>query len=121
LCCFIDVQAGNRIVCGFLGESSPETVRFFFFDEMVQNSCRCTSLTHVAFFSDNSSSPFALNAVVEGWMESQAVWAVSWARVRLISVPFLLFGTRLIVVFPSISTGSDDNLLSSTIALFVEA
>jgi hypothetical protein len=121
LCCCIDGQAGNSIVCAFLGESSPETVRFFFFDEMVQNSCRCTSLTNVASSTDNSSIPFALYGVVEGWMESQAVWAVSWARFRSISGPFLIFRTRLIVVFPFISTGSDDNLLLSTVTLFFEA
>jgi hypothetical protein len=54
-------------------------------------------------------------------MESQAVWAVSWARFRSISGPFLIFRTRLIVVFPFISTGSDDNLLSPPVGFFIEA
>ena len=54
-------------------------------------------------------------------MESQAVWAVSWARGRSVSGPFLLFGRRLIVVFPFISAGSEDNLLLSPVVVFVEA
>jgi hypothetical protein len=121
LCCCIDGKAGNRIVCAFLGVSSPKWSVFSVFHETVPNYCRCTSLTNIAFFTDNSSSPFALYGVVEGWMESQAVWVVSWARVRSVSVPFLFFGPCLIVVFPFISTGSDDNLLLSTVTLFFEA
>ena len=115
-CRFIDVQAGNCIVCTFLGESCPETVRFFCF---CRNSQKCL-LLHLShqrcrFYRQLKQSICPIRCV--GGFDGVSSCLGSFLGHK--SGPFLLFGTRLIVVFPFISTGSDDNLLLSTVVVLL--